>query len=280
MKNIKIAIQKKGRLTKNSINFLHKSGLRFDMSDKALRVKAKNFPLEIFLVRASDIPELLKLNITDLAILGENVIEEKSSDNIQVLKKLDFGKCKICLALPKGASREKVKKVATSYPQIAHRHMKEKFEIIPFAGSVELAPSLGIADAVIDIVETGETLKTHGLKIAETIFHSEAVLAASRESLQDKTKKNLIKKLESFFQAAMLSTNKKYLMMNIPEKVLPHIEKEISSLEAFSIIPLTKKGLIAIHTVIDEDELWDKIDRLKKIGAKGILVFDIEKIFP
>ena len=280
MELLKIAVQKKGRLTDDSVNFLKKLGLRFDVSRKTLRVKAKNFPAEILFLRASDIPEFLHLNIVDLAILGENVIEEKAAKKVSPIAKLNFGKCKVCLAVPKGTSKSKIKKIATSYPHTTRKNLKGNFEIIPFSGSVELAPSLGIADAVVDIVETGETLRTHGLKIVETIFSSEAVLVSSQDCIKNKHKKELVGKIASFARAAMLATNKKYLMMNIAANLVDKIKKEISSMDSFTIIPLAKKNFVAVHTVINEDELWVKVEKLKKIGASGILIFDIEKVFP
>lgn len=284
--NLKIAIQKNGRLTDQTIKLLENIGLDFDSpKDKnRLFVTCRNFKLDILFIRDDDIPEYVQEGICDLGIVGANIVEEKMA-NINLIEKLGYAVCKLCLAAPKKGSIKSIedfngKKIATSYPNILGKYLKEKninAKIVTLNGSVEITPSLSVSDAIFDLVSTGSTLRSNGLEVVETAFTSEALLIGS-PVLADNEKKELIEKLQLRIKGLLKAKNNKYVMMNAPESALQKIIEIIPGLKSPTVLPLAEKGMIAIHSVVPENVFWEVMENLKKAGASGILVVDIEKM--
>jgi len=280
---IKIAVQKKGRLADKSIQLLQKIGLEFEISEQKLSVKCTNYPAEILFIRDDDIPEFVRDGIADLGISGENIVWEKTVE-VKNLLKLGFGNCALILAVPKKSKIKAVKdlagsRIVTSYPQSAAKFLSQnkiKAEIIKIAGSVELAPEIGLGNAIIDLVATGATLERHGLKPIMEIYKSEAVLIANPKSCLNK--KEHIEELLIRLKAVLASQGKKYVMLNVHKKNLLAIEKILPSLDAPTILPLAKEDELSVHTVMSESQFWQILSKLKQAGAKDILVLDIEKM--
>lgn len=278
---LKIAIQKSGRLSEQSLELLKKCGLEFDISERKLISTCQNFPLEILFFRADDIPEIVSDNTVDLGICGQNSITEKGF-NLKEIEKMNFGKCRLSIAIPEKTSSKfsfSNKKIATSYPNILKKYLKKNninAEIVELSGSVEIAPKLGIADAICDLVSSGSTLKTNGLKEIEQIFYSQAVLV-SRKKLSI-TKQKLLDKLLIRIRAVLTAKNYKYVAMNAPKKALNQITTLIPGLKNPTISPLADKNFVSIASVVEENKFWETIEKLKKYGASGILVLPIEKM--
>lgn len=283
MSKLKIAIQKSGRLNEDSLKILKECGISIDNGRDQLKAAASNFPLEIFYLRNGDIPQYLRDGVVDIAIIGENVLIEKGND-IGIVERLGFSKCRVSLAIPKNQKYTGIgdlsgKRIATSYPNTVTQYFK-KFNSVPdihlITGSVEIAPNIGLADAICDIVSSGSTLFKNNLKEVEIMLTSEAVLAVSPE-INEKSRQ-LLKKLQFRIQAVLKARKSRYILMNAPNDKIADIVKLLPGMRSPTVLPLAEKGWSSIHTVIKKDSFWEVIDKLKAIGAEGLLVVPIEKL--
>jgi ATP phosphoribosyltransferase len=282
-KKLRIAIQKSGRLNEDSLKLIKDCGIAIDNGEDQLKVTARNFPLELFFLRNSDIPQYIEDGVADIAIIGENLLIEKPHE-VKVIQHLGFSKCKVSLAIPKnenynGLSYFDGKKLATSYPNTLQQFLKKNnlsAEIHEISGSVEIAPNIGLADGICDIVSTGSTLFKNGLKEVEVLFQSEAVLITGKNLSSEA--KNLFDKLLFRINAVLSARNNKYILLNAPNNKLQEIIALLPGMKSPTILPLAEEGWSSLHSVISENEFWDKIDGLKKLGAQGILVVPIEKM--
>jgi ATP phosphoribosyltransferase len=282
--NLKIAVQKEGRLTEETISFLQKSGLEFESYKQRLFSICRNFPLEILFVRDDDIPGYVSAGTVDLGIIGQNVLYETKS-KVRKLFNLRYGYCSLTIAIPKESSISSVDdlkymKIATSYPNSTNKFFRERgipVNTVSISGSVEIAPSMGIAQAIVDLTSTGSTLALNDLKILEKIYDSEAVLIVNPKALNNGRKK-MIESLLIRFKGVLNAKDYKYVMMNAPEEILSRLAKITPGLCSPTVTSLTKKGWISVQTVIRENIFWETIDRLKKAGASGIIVMPIEKM--
>jgi ATP phosphoribosyltransferase len=283
--NLKIAIQKKGRLTDFTLDLLRRSGLEFEVYGNRLFSNCRNFPLDILFLRDDDIPEYVQDGVCDLGIVGRNVVREKNAE-VEELEPLGFGRCRLALAVPKDSEVTSLdqlegKVIATSYPTILSSFLKDRdveAEVVEVRGSVEITPSLKVADAICDLVSTGSTLMMNGLVVLEEVFKSEALLVANSTSIKVENKQRDCERLLVRIRSSLLARRRKYIMMNAPRKALSKIEAILPGLESPTVVPLAEEGMIAIHSVVAEDTFWDDIERLKEAGATGILVLPIEKI--
>ncbi len=283
MNILKIAIQKSGRLYDESIQLLKDSGISVYNGNDQLKVTASNFPLEVYFLRNSDIPQYLTDGVVDIAIVGDNLLVEKGN-NIQVAEKLGFSKCKVSVAVPKAFKYNSLNdlnglRVATSYPKTVIDFFSSKgitVDIHQISGSVEIAPNIGLSDAIVDIVSSGSTLFKNGLKEVEVILKSEAVLAVSPQ-ISDEAK-TILSKLQFRMQSVLRSRKSKYILMNVPNDKIAEISSILPVLKSPTVMPLAEEGWSSVHSVIEEDTFWDVIDQLKEAGAEGILVCPIEKM--
>jgi len=283
MSKLKIAIQKNGRLSEKSIELLKECGIKLSNGDRKLKSIAKNFPIEVLFLRDDDIPHYVEQGVSDIGILGENEVWEKDK-NVQVVEKLGFANCKLSLAIPKDESYTDLsyfnnKKVATSYPVILKKFFDKKninAEIEEIGGSVEIAPGIGLANAIFDIVSTGSTLLMNGLKEVEIVTKSEAVLISNKNL--DQEKQQILDKLLFRIRAVRNSSENKYILLNTPNSAIKQIAEILPGMKSPTILPLAKEGWSSLHSVVKEDEFWDIIDQLKILGAQGILVVPIEKM--
>ena len=283
MNTLKIAIQKSGRLHDESIQILKDCGISVYNGNDQLKVTASNFPLEVYYLRNSDIPQYLIDGVVDIAIVGDNLLVEKEK-NIQIDEKLGFSKCKVSVAVPKNFNYNSIQdlnglRVATSYPKTVVDYFSSKgisVDIHQISGSVEIAPNIGLSDAIVDIVSSGSTLFKNGLKEVEVILKSEAVLAVSPQ-ISDEAKQ-LVSKLQFRIQSVLRSRKSKYILMNVPNDKISEISKILPVLKSPTVMPLAEEGWSSVHSVIDEDKFWEVIDQLKEAGAEGILVCPIEKM--
>ena len=282
---LRIAIQTKGRLNEQSIELLHELGIDVDAAKRKFLSKASNFPIEVLYLRDDDIPQVVANGTAALGIVGLNEVAERGCD-VDVVTKLGFGGCRISLAIPKADEYQGVeyfqgKRIATSYPVILEKFLSEqgvKAEMEVITGSVEIAPAAGIADAIFDIVSSGGTLVTNGLKEVERVFESEAVLIANKNlSAEDK---ELLEELLFRIESERVSRGKKYLLMNIPTASLEEAVKILPAMRSPTVMPLAVEGWCSLHSVVDATDLWDKVRQLKTIGAEGILVLTLDKIIP
>ncbi len=280
---IKIAIQKSGRLNQYSLNLLKDCGILIENEKDQLKVVSRNFPVEVFFLRNSDIPQYLKDGVIDLAIIGENLLFEKGND-IEVVENLGFSKCRVSIAVPKNSSISNLKqlngkKIATSYPNTLNSFLKKnniKCETHIINGSVEIAPNIGLADAICDIVSSGSTLFKNNLKELKTLLNSEAVLAISPKVKSNKLE--IIEKIRFRIKSVLSAKNSKYILMNVPNNKIEKIGSILPVLKSPTIMPLAKSGWSSVHSVIEDDSFWDVIDKLKDAGAEGIIVCPIEKM--
>ncbi|SDM46220.1 ATP phosphoribosyltransferase [Siphonobacter aquaeclarae] len=280
---LRIAIQKSGRLSEDSLNLFKECGIKFDSGTGRLKTTSNNFPAEFLFLRDDDIPGYVEDGVADIGIVGENVHVE-TGRHVEVVKKLGFSKCRLSIAIPRGESYGGVqelqgKAIATSYPTILGNFLKENgitADIHEISGSVEIAPSIGLAHAVCDIVSSGSTLLANGLKEVEVIFRSEAVMIGS-EKLSD-AKRSILSKLLFRIQAVQTAKNNKYIVLNAPNASLPEIIGLLPGMKSPTIVPLGTEGWSAVHSVLSEEDFWDKIDALRSAGAEGILVVPIEKM--
>jgi ATP phosphoribosyltransferase len=283
MNTLKIAIQKSGRLHDESIQILKDCGISVYNGNDQLKVTASNFPLEVYYLRNSDIPQYLIDGVVDIAIVGDNLLVEKGQ-NIQIAEKLGFSKCKVSVAVPKNFNYNSIQdlnelRVATSYPKTVVDYFSSKgisVDIHQISGSVEIAPNIGLSDAIVDIVSSGSTLFKNGLKEVEVILKSEAVLAVSPQISEEA--KQVVAKLQFRIQAVLRSRKSKYILMNVPNDKIAEISKILPVLKSPTVMPLAEEGWSSVHSVIDEDKFWEVIDQLKEAGAEGILVCPIEKM--
>jgi ATP phosphoribosyltransferase len=283
MNNLKIAIQKSGRLSENSHKLLEECGIKFSNGTSVLKTTARNFPVEILFLRDDDIPQYVEQQVADIGILGENMVFEKNKD-VKILEKLGFAQCRLSLAVPRedtytGPEYFNNKKVATSYPKLLSDYFsknKIKAEIEEISGSVEIAPGIGLADAVCDIVSSGSTLLTNGLREVTTILKSQAVIIGNKNLT--KGKKEILNKLLFRIRAVKSAKENKYILLNAPESRIPEICKILPGMKSPTILPLAEKGWCSLHSVVKEDEFWERIAQLKEAGAEGILVIPIEKM--
>lgn len=283
MSTLKIAIQKSGRLNEDSIQILKDCGISINNGNDQLKATASNFPLEVLYLRNSDIPQYLIDGVVDAAIVGDNLLVEKGK-NIQVAEKLGFSKCKVSVAVPKSFNYNSVKdleglRIATSYPNTVLDFFNSKnvtVDLHQISGSVEIAPNIGLADAIVDIVSSGSTLFKNNLKEVEVIFKSEAVLAVSPKMSPEN--KVILDKLQFRIQSVLRARKSKYILMNVPNDKIKEISSILPVLKSPTVMPLAQEGWSSVHTVIEEDRFWEVIDELKAAGAEGILVCPIEKM--
>lgn len=280
---LRIAVQKSGRLQEKSLNLLNECGLGIDNGKSELKALARNFPAEILFLRDDDIPQYVEDGVADLGILGENVVLEKKK-KLSVINRLGFAKCRLSIAVPKGTYYTGVswlegKKIATSYSHIVQDFLKRnnvKAEIHEISGSVEIAPGIGLADAICDIVSTGGTLMSNGLIEVETVVKSEAVLVANTQL--SAAKQLLIDKLMFRIAAVNEAANNKYILLNAPNDKLDQIINVLPGMKSPTVMPLAIDGWSSVHSVLAEDDFWEIIHQLKANGAQGILVIPIEKM--
>ncbi len=283
MSKLKIAIQKSGRLNEDSLQLLKACGIRIDNGEDQLKVTVPNFPMEILYLRNSDIPQYLEDGVADVAIVGENILIERQK-KVDVVCKLGFSKCRVSLAVPKeteasGPDFFQGKKIATSYPNTVTNFLESRninAEIHKISGSVEIAPNIGLADGICDIVSSGSTLFKNGLKETDVILKSEAVLAATRKL--SKEKRSILNKLVFRIEAVLRAKNSKYILLNVPNDNINKVSAILPVLKSPTILPLAQEGWSSLHSVIDEDKFWEVIDELKEAGAEGILVVPIDKM--
>jgi ATP phosphoribosyltransferase len=283
MEKLRIAVQKSGRLSEKSLELLREAGISLSNGEGRLISVASNFPVEILYLRDDDIPGYVADRVTDIGFVGENVILEKKCD-VQVVHKLGFAKCRLSLAIPKTEKYESLKwfegkKIATSYPVILREYLAKnniKADIHEISGSVEIAPGIGLADAIFDIVSSGSTLISNGLMEVEKVTFSEAVMIAhdGLTQTQNMILENLIFRIKSVQKA---KTNK-YILLNAPNHNLEKIINVIPGMKSPTIMPLATEGWSSVHSVLSEEQFWDNIDQLKELGAQGILVVPIEKM--
>ena len=283
MSKLKIAVQKSGRLHDDSMKILKDIGISIDNGKDQLKASARNFPLEVFYLRNGDIPQYLRDGVVDAAIIGENVLIEKGND-ISIVEKLGFSKCKVSIAIPKSASYNSIqdldgKRIATSYPNTLNQFFTQNNisgDLHIINGSVEIAPNIGLADAICDIVSSGSTLFKNNLKEVEVVLKSEAVLASS--SLISKTNQQILDKLQFRIQSVLKGRQSKYILLNAPNDKLQDIINVIPGMNSPTVLPLAKEGWSSVHSVLNKNEFWEIIDELKQKGAQGILICPIEKM--
>ena len=280
---IRIAIQKSGRLNTDSLALLKSCGITVDNGKDQLKAKARNFPLEVFFLRNGDIPQYLRDGVVDLAIVGSNLLVEKGTD-LEVIESLGFSKCKVSIAIPKensfsGVSDLEGKKIATSYPNTVNQFLKEKgieADIHVISGSVEIAPNIGLADAICDIVSSGSTLFKNNLKEVIEILTSEAVLVQAPNLNEEQIL--LIEKIQFRIQAVLRAKQSRYILLNVPNEQIDSVSKILPVLKSPTVLPLAQEGWSSIHSVINSGDFWEVIDQLKAAGAEDILVCPIEKM--
>lgn len=280
---LKIAIQKSGRLNEDSLKILKDCGISIDNGKDQLKASARNFPMEVFYLRNGDIPQYLRDGVVDVAIIGENVLVEKGED-LRIAEKLGFSKCRVSIAVPKSNKYESVrdlegKRIATSYPNTVASYLKEKgveAELHIISGSVEIAPNIGLADAVCDIVSSGSTLFKNNLKEVEKILTSEAVLAVSPNIGVEQ--EEVLAKLMFRIRSVLTARLSKYVLMNVPNHKIDTIINLLPGMRSPTVLPLAEEGWSSVHTVINRDKFWEVIDELRQAGAEGILVCPIEKM--
>lgn len=283
-KKIKLAIQKQGRLTDETLELLRKAGFEFESYKQKLFSTCRNFPLEILYVRDDDIPDYVESGIVDLGIIGQNVLNEKRP-KVKKLLNLRYGFCSLVVGVPRESNINDIsglqgKTIATSYPVSTKYFLKTndvKASVVTISGSVEIAPALGVSQAVVDLTSTGSTLALNDLRVLTKIYDSESMLVANEKSLVN-GRKALIEKILLRFKGVLSAKNYKYVMMNAPETILPRVIKIVPGLKSPTVSPLAKKGWISIQTVIKEDVFWETIEKLKEAGAQGIIILPIEKI--
>lgn len=283
MEKIKIAIQKSGRLNEDSLKILLDCGISIDNGKDQLKASARNFPLEVLYLRNGDIPQYLRDGVVDTAIIGENVLVEKGTD-IDVAEKLGFSKCRVSLAVPKSFKYQSLKdfegkRIATSYPNTVNAYLAKNgisAELHIINGSVEIAPNIGLADAICDIVSSGSTLFKNNLKEAEVLLSSEAVLAISPQIREPQ--EEILSQLRFRIRSVLEARQSKYVLMNAPNDRLDAIIRILPGMRSPTVLPLAEKGWSSVHTVINKEAFWEVIDELKKAGAEGILVCPIEKM--
>ncbi len=280
---LRIAIQKSGRLSESSLELFRECGIKFINGKGKLKTTSTNFPLEFLFLRDDDIPGYVEDDVADLGIVGENVMVEKSG-NVDLVKRLGFSKCRLSLAVPRESAITDVKgfqgkSIATSYPNILQEYLSKfdvSAEIHEISGSVEIAPGIGLSDGICDIVSSGSTLLSNGLKEIEVIFKSEAVLIGNRQLSE--AKKSLLDQLIFRIESVLNAQSFKYILLNAPNEAIEEICNVLPGMKSPTVMPLATEGWSSLHSVINEDDFWESIESLKKLGAQGILVVPIEKM--
>ncbi len=283
MSKLKIAIQKSGRLSEKSLELLKECGIKLPNGDRKLLTASENFPIEVLFLRDDDIPQYVEQGVADIGILGENEVWEKDKD-VLTIENLGFAGCKLSLAISKdetytGPSFFQNKKVATSYPKILQKFFNKNnitAEIEEIGGSVEIAPGIGLADGIFDIVSTGSTLLMNGLKEVEIVKKSSAVLISNKNLSTEK--QAILNKLLFRIKAVRTSSENKYILLNAPNSAIEAINAVLPGMKSPTVLPLAEEGWSSVHSVVKEDEFWEVIDKLKDLGAQGILVIPIEKM--
>ena len=283
MERLKIAIQKSGRLHDDSIKLLKEAGISINNGKDQLKAPATNFPLEVYYLRNGDIPKYLQDGVVDLAIIGENLLIEKGI-NIETVERLKFSKCRVSIAVPKGSAYKGLqdlenKRIATSYPNTLQSFLKSNrinAHIHVINGSVEIAPNIGLSEAICDIVSSGSTLFKNNLKEVETLLNSEAVLAVSPKL---DSSSEIFQELLFRLRGVLRARENKYVLMNVQEGNLSEVLSLLPGMKSPTVVPLAESGWVSVHTVIEEKRFWSMIDKLKSAGAEGILVNSIEKMF-
>ncbi len=280
---LRIAIQKSGRLYEDSVQLLKECGIELRNVKDRLRTESDNFPLEVFFLRDDDIPQYVEDGVADIGMVGENVLYEKNK-KVTTVEELGFGKCRLSIAIPRGqyydgVSSLKGKRIATSYPFLVTNYLKQyniDADIHEISGSVEIAPGIGLADVIADLVSSGSTLFMNGLKEVETILNSQTVLI--RNSQLSGEKIQLLEKLLFRIRSVKKAKRNKYVLLNAPNEKLSEIISLLPGMKSPTVLPLAESGWSSVHSVLSEDEFWDKIEKLKGAGAQGILVIPIEKM--
>ena len=281
--NIRIAIQKSGRLNEESLKLLNSCGIAINNGKDQLKTSGSNFPIEVYYLRNGDIPQYLRDGVVDLAIVGENLLVEKGGD-IPVLEPLGFSKCRLSIAVPKETAYNGIvdlagKRIATSYPKTVQKYLTEwniKADLHIINGSVEIAPNIGLSDAICDIVSSGSTLFKNNLKEVEVLFKSEAVLVGGKGL--SVTKQEILDKLLFRIRAVNAGKNSRYIIMNVPNDAIDKISKMLPVLKSPTVMPLVEEGWSSLHSAIDKNKFWEMVDALKAAGAQDILVCPIERI--
>jgi ATP phosphoribosyltransferase len=283
MSKLKLAIQKKGRLSEKSLQLLGDCGIKIANGSSGLKTEAANFPIDILFLRDDDIPQYVEQQVADVGILGENEVLEQKKD-VELVRKLGFARCRLSLAIPRdqeypGLHFFQNKRIATSYPTLTQEFFRQKnidATIEEISGSVEIAPGIGLAEAISDLVSTGSTLQTNGLKEVETILDSQAILISNKNIEKEKLK--ILERLLFRISAVQNANENKYILLNARNDSIENICRLLPGMKSPTILPLAQKGWSSLHSVVREDDFWEVIDELKKLGAEGILVIPIEKM--
>lgn len=279
MKPLRIALQKRGRLAEDSLRLLSEAGIAIPAAGERLRVPALNYPIEAYLLRDDDIPAYVADGVADLGIVGENVVAE-SGQAVEIIRRLGFGRCRLSLAVPRESSIQRLediqgRRIATGYPMLTQRYLRAaniEATIHTLHGSTEIAPSLGLAEGIVDIVATGSTLLLHGLREVHTFLHSEAVLI--RRQGDSHSYEDFLFRVD----AVLAARQQKYILFNLPEAALPAVIQLLPGLKSPTVMPLAEPGWISVHTVVEEKRFWEVTQQLRALGAQGLLVMDIEKL--
>lgn len=282
---LRIAVQRSGRLSEKTLALISACGIKFGSDSRLLKERAENFPLEFLFVRDDDIPNYVATGVADIGIVGRNVYEEQEVD-LTLWRDLGFAKCRLSIAVPQRMEYENLstlagKRIATTYPNLLTRALREQgveAKIVVLSGSVEVAPSINVADAIADIVSTGATLESNGLREVETIYRSTAVMIG-RQELSD-AKEQILQRLLLRLDAVMKATGYKYVMFNLPQAHLKQVSALVKGMKSPTVTPLLDSSWCAVQTVVHEDEFWDMLEQLKSLGAQGVLVTPIEKMSP
>jgi len=283
MKTLRMAVQKSGRLSDKSLELLGEAGIRLSNGSRKLRSVARSFPLELIFLRDDDIPQYVEDGVADIGIVGENEYAEKQC-RVDLIERLGFSRCRLSIAIPKSVSYDGIsdlegKRIATSYPVILENYLSKngvKADIHVLSGSVELAPSIGMADAIFDIVSSGSTLISNGLREVEVAMHSEAVVIGNRDMNGEARK--ILGDLLFRIRSVMEASSNRYILLNAPNDNLQEIISTIPGMKSPTVMPLAEEGWSSVHSVLSEKTFWEVIDRLKELGAQGILVIPIEKM--
>jgi ATP phosphoribosyltransferase len=282
---LRLAVPNKGRLVEPTLSLLHDAGLMFEEHDRSLVARVENHPLDILFVRTGDVVEFVRDGVADLGITGMDILEETGAD-LPVLRSLGYGHCRLAAAVPADSPYQAVTdltgiRVATSHPNATRRYFTDRgieVDVVSLSGAVEVAPRLGLADAIVDLVSTGSTLAMNGLRPVGDILASEAIVIADPAAIHERAAE--LEAIVAMLGSVIAARGRKYLMMNAPASHLPELEGLLPGLESPSVIPLAHAGMIAIHAVVGADDVWGLLPRLKAAGASGILVLPIEKILP
>jgi len=280
---LRIALQKQGRLAEASTDMLRKCGIGFSNGLRKLRAEAEDFPLEIFFLRDDDIPEYVANGVADIGIVGENVLAEKPR-NVETIEKLGFGRCRLSIAVPRNFTYASLtdlegKRIATSYPNVLSSFFKThgvKADVHEISGSAEIAPSIGLSEAVCDLVSSGNTLFSNGLREVETVMSSQAVLIARQNLDRDRTA--CLERLLFRIRSTMSASQNKYILLNAPSDKVDSIAALLPGMKSPTVLPLAQDGWVSIHSVISENDFWEVVDSLKRAGAEGILVLSIDQM--